>query len=104
MRKLAAWRVRGRSHPSLAPVGPAIRAFRPAEFANELRNGKNEIEKAHGMSRGRDFDLEPRSANKPDLVIRGWVEVDGKSVTNFKRIVNFTRQVLPDAKTLTASK
>ena len=53
---------------------------------------------------GRDFDLEPRSANKPDLVIRGWVEVDGKSVTNFKRTVNFTRQVLPDSKSLTASK
>ncbi|MFM8978881.1 MAG: transglutaminase-like domain-containing protein, partial [Planctomycetia bacterium] len=27
---------------------------------------------------GRDFDLEPRSAVKPDLVIRGHVEVDGK--------------------------
>lgn len=53
---------------------------------------------------GRDFDFEPRSATHPDLVIRGWVEVDGKSVTNFKRTVNFTRQAVSDAKTLTASK
>jgi hypothetical protein len=53
---------------------------------------------------GRDFDFEPRSATHPDLVIRGWVEVDGKSVTNFTRTVNFTRQILPDAKSMTASK
>lgn len=42
---------------------------------------------------GRDFHLEPRSSQKPDLVIRGWVEIDGKSNTEFKRTINFTRQV-----------
>lgn len=44
---------------------------------------------------GRDFDLEPRSAVRPDLVIRGWVEVDGKPHKEFSRVVNFTRQVQP---------
>jgi hypothetical protein len=29
-------------------------------------------------SEGRDFDFEPKSDVKPDLVIRAWVEVDGK--------------------------
>jgi len=40
---------------------------------------------------GRDFDLEPRSAVRPDLVIRGWVEVDGKPYSKFERVVNFQR-------------
>jgi len=40
---------------------------------------------------GRDFDLEPRSQVRPDLVIRGWVEVDGKPCTNLVRTVNFQR-------------
>jgi transglutaminase-like putative cysteine protease len=44
---------------------------------------------------GRDFDFEPRSAEKPDLVIRGWVEIDGKPHTDFIRTVNFTREILP---------
>jgi transglutaminase-like putative cysteine protease len=44
---------------------------------------------------GRDFALEPRSAEKPDLVIRGWVEVDGKPQPDFARTVHFTREVLP---------
>lgn len=41
---------------------------------------------------GRDFDLEPRSTVRPDLVIRGWVEVDGKPHTGFVRILNFERK------------
>jgi transglutaminase-like putative cysteine protease len=41
---------------------------------------------------GRDFNLEPRSAVRPDLVIRGWVEVDGKPHPKFDRVVNFQRQ------------
>lgn len=53
---------------------------------------------------GRDFPLEPLSATHPDLVIRGWVEVDGKPTTNFKRTVNFTREVVPGSAGLTASK
>ncbi len=40
---------------------------------------------------GRDFDLEPKSAVRPDLVIGGWVEVDGKPFKGFERVVNFTR-------------
>lgn len=40
---------------------------------------------------GRDFDLEPRSNVRPDLVIRGWVEVDGKPHKDFARVVNFQR-------------
>lgn len=42
---------------------------------------------------GRDFDLEPRSAVRPDLVIKGWVEVDGKPHKAFDRILNFKREV-----------
>jgi hypothetical protein len=41
---------------------------------------------------GRDFDLEPRSHVRPDLVIRGWVEVDGKPHSGLIRSVNFSRQ------------
>ena len=40
---------------------------------------------------GRDFDLEPKSAVRPDLVIRGWVEVDGKPLKDFDRTLNFRR-------------
>ena len=40
---------------------------------------------------GRDFDLEPKSAVRPDLVIGGWVEVDGKQHKGFDRVVNFKR-------------
>jgi transglutaminase-like putative cysteine protease len=40
---------------------------------------------------GRDFDLEPRSAVRPDLINRGgWVEVDGKPHASFTRTVKFT--------------
>jgi transglutaminase-like putative cysteine protease len=50
---------------------------------------------------GRDFDLEPRSAVKPDLVIRAWVEVDGKvhqgdvsgtPPKGYERLINFRRE------------
>ena len=45
---------------------------------------------------GRDFDLEPKSQVRPDLVIRGWVEVDGKPNKDFQRVVNFQREVVED--------
>jgi transglutaminase-like putative cysteine protease len=50
---------------------------------------------------GRDFDLEPKSSVKPDLVIRAWVEVDGKvhkgdvsgkSPQGYDRVINFKRE------------
>jgi transglutaminase-like putative cysteine protease len=44
---------------------------------------------------GRDFDLEPKSAVRPDLVIRGWVEVDGKRHAGLVRVVNFRREPIP---------
>jgi transglutaminase-like putative cysteine protease len=40
---------------------------------------------------GRDFELSPKSKVKPDLVIRGWVEVDGKQSKNLTRTLNFKR-------------
>jgi len=43
---------------------------------------------------GRDFDLCPNSAVRPDLVIRGWIEVDGKPHQSLQRIVNFRREVI----------
>ena len=48
---------------------------------------ENRIEWAEG----RAFDLEPRSNVKPDLVIRGWVEVDGKPHKGLDRVLNFHR-------------
>jgi transglutaminase-like putative cysteine protease len=39
---------------------------------------------------GRDVELEPKSAVRPDLVIRGWVEVDGKPHKGFTRTLRFT--------------
>jgi len=50
---------------------------------------ENRIEWAEG----RNFDLEPRSKVRPDLVIRGWVEVDGTPHKGLERVVNF--QVWP---------
>ena len=50
---------------------------------------------------GRDFDLEPKTAVKPDLVIRAWVEMDGKvhkgdvsgkSPKGYDRVINFKRE------------
>jgi transglutaminase-like putative cysteine protease len=40
---------------------------------------------------GRDFNLEPRSNVRPDLVIRGWVEVDDKPHAEFSRTLNFKK-------------
>lgn len=60
------------------------------ERAGEWFGGldENRIEWAEG----RDFDLEPRSQVRPDLVIRGWVEVDGKPHSGLVRTLNFQRQ------------
>lgn len=41
---------------------------------------------------GRSFQLDPAPAGKPDLVIRGYVEVDGQPHKGFDRVVNFTRE------------
>jgi transglutaminase-like putative cysteine protease len=50
---------------------------------------------------GRDFDLEPKSSVKPDLVIRAWVEVDGqvhkgdasgKAPKGYDRVIRFRRE------------
>ncbi len=67
----------------------------PAGKADDWFGGldENRLEWAEG----RDFDLEPRSAVRPDLVIRGWVEVDGQPYKGFNRVLNFTRQVSPVA-------
>ena len=52
-------------------------------------------------SEGRDFDLAPVSSVKPDLVIRAWVEVDGKvhkgdmsgkAPQGYVRTINFKRE------------
>ncbi|MBC8002560.1 MAG: transglutaminase domain-containing protein [Opitutaceae bacterium] len=40
---------------------------------------------------GRDFDFEPRSQVRPDLVIRGWVEVDKKPHAGMTRVINFRK-------------
>jgi transglutaminase-like putative cysteine protease len=47
---------------------------------------------------GRDFDFQPPSNVRPDLVIRGWVEVDGQPHTKFDRVLNFQRSVPPPSK------
>jgi transglutaminase-like putative cysteine protease len=62
----------------------------PAEKAGDWFGGldENRMEWAEG----RDFNLEPRSAVRPDLVIRGWVEVDGQPHKQFTRTVNFKRE------------
>ena len=77
----------------------------PAERAGEWFGGldENRMEWAEG----RDFDLEPRSAVRPDLVIRGYVEVDGKPHKGLDRVVNFTRQTMAtsvESATKTAAK
>jgi Transglutaminase-like superfamily len=66
--------------------------------ANDWFGGldENRIEWAEG----RDFDLEPRSDVRPDLVIRGWVEVDGKPHKGFTRVLNFRREQPVVAQTL----
>ena len=49
---------------------------------------------------GRDFNLEPASAHRPDLVIRGWVELDGKPHSPIQRTVHFTRQSVTNVKAM----
>lgn len=44
---------------------------------------------------GRDLVLSPPSTVKPDLVIRGWVEIDGEPRKDFSRTVHFKREVRP---------
>jgi transglutaminase-like putative cysteine protease len=45
---------------------------------------------------GRDFDFEPRSQVRPDLVIRGWLEVDGKPHSSgLVRTLKFQRENTP---------
>ena len=44
---------------------------------------------------GRDFNLEPRSEVRPDLVIRGWVEVDGKPYSGLVRSLTYRRESVP---------
>jgi len=62
----------------------------PTDRAGEWFGGldENRVEWAEG----RDFDLEPRSKERPDLVIRGWVEVDGKPHSGLVRTLRFERQ------------
>jgi transglutaminase-like putative cysteine protease len=40
---------------------------------------------------GRDLELSPRSDVRPDLVIRGWCEVDGKDHRGYDRRLLFTK-------------
>jgi transglutaminase-like putative cysteine protease len=68
---------------SSADTAPSNRA---AEWFGGLDDGRVE------WAEGRDFDLEPRSQVRPDLVIRGWVEVDGKPHSGIVRVLNFQRQ------------
>jgi hypothetical protein len=44
---------------------------------------------------GRDFELTPKSKERPDLVIRGWVEINGKPYPNFQRTLHFTSEPVP---------
>jgi hypothetical protein len=69
---------------------------RAAEWFGGLDDGRLE------WAEGRDFDLEPRSSVRSDLVIRGWVEVDGKPLTKFDRILNFKREAFSASQAGTA--
>ena len=62
----------------------------PSDRAGDWFGGldENRVEWAEG----RDFDLEPRSSERPDLVIRGWVEVDGKPHSGLVRTLRFERE------------
>ena len=76
-----------------APLDISSADTAPTEKAADWFGGldENRMEWAEG----RDFDLEPRSVVRPDLVIRGWVEVDGQPHTGLVGVVNFQRQELP---------
>ena len=64
----------------------------PAERAGDWFGGLDDMRVE--WAEGRDLEMEPRSAVRPDLVIRGWVEVDGKPHKGLDRVVNFTRQTM----------
>jgi len=67
---------------------------RAAEWFGGL--DENRIEWAEG----RDFDLEPRSQVRPDLVIRGWVEVDGQPHTGLIRTLISSVKTIAPARTI----
>ena len=53
------------------------------------------------------FSLDEGRRIRPDLIIRGYVEVDGKPHKGFDRVVNFKRETIPtsvDATTKTVSR
>ncbi len=73
----------------------------PVDVSSGDTNGDRAAEWFGGLddqriewAEGRDFDFEPRSNVRPDLVIRGWVEVDGKPHAGLVRVLNFQRQEL----------
>lgn len=73
----------------------------PVDVSSGDTNGDRAAEWFGGLddqriewAEGRDFDFEPRSQVRPDLVIRGWVEVDGKPHAGLVRVLNFQRQEL----------
>ena len=70
----------------LLALGPTALAGKKTLWFGGL--DENRIEWAEG----RDFDLEPRSQVRPDLVIRGWIEVDGKPHKGIERVLNFHRE------------
>ncbi|MEQ1842595.1 MAG: transglutaminase-like domain-containing protein, partial [Verrucomicrobiales bacterium] len=74
------------------PLDVSSGDFAGAEKAGDWFGGldENRMEWAEG----RDFDLEPRSTVRPDLVIRGWVEVDGAPHKGFERARTFSRQAV----------
>ena len=62
-------------------------------FTRYIRREGNPRARQRAMkSARRDFDLEPRSNVRPDLIIRGWVEVDGKPDSGVGRVVSFQRE------------
>jgi transglutaminase-like putative cysteine protease len=73
----------------------------PTDRASQWFGGldENRLEWAEG----RDFDFEPRSAVRPDLVIGGWIEVDGKPHKGLERTVKFTRQPASAPRSVTAA-
>lgn len=86
----------------------------PLDISSADAGGPDQVDQWFGglddnrmeWAEGRDFELEPRSKVRPDLVIRGWVEVDGKPHQGLARTVNFQREAPPagDAEVRTAAK
>jgi len=56
--------------------------------------GENRLE----WTEGRDFDLEPRPQIRPDLVIRGWLKVDGKPHEGIVCVLNFRPEPMTPGK------